>query len=77
MLTDDSEILAANQAFYDAFTRADLATIEDLWASLTPIACIHPGWDALHGREDVLEASAPSSGAAAGRRSPASIRRRR
>ncbi len=55
MLTDDSEILAANQAFYDAFAHADLATIEDLWASLTPVACIHPGWDALHGREDVLE----------------------
>jgi ketosteroid isomerase-like protein len=55
MPTDDSEILAANQAFYDAFTRADLATIEELWASLTPVACIHPGWDALHGREDVLE----------------------
>lgn len=55
MLTDDSEILAANQAFYDAFRRADLATIEDLWASLTPVACIHPGWDALHGREEVLE----------------------
>ncbi|MEP7122251.1 MAG: nuclear transport factor 2 family protein [Byssovorax sp.] len=55
MPPDDSEILAANQAFYDAFTRSDLETIEDLWASFTPVACIHPGWDALHGREDVLE----------------------
>ena len=55
MPPDDSEILAANQAFYDAFTRSDLETIEALWASLTPVACIHPGWDALHGREDVLE----------------------
>jgi ketosteroid isomerase-like protein len=55
MPLDDSEILAANQAFYDAFTRSDLDAIEDLWASLTPVACIHPGWDALHGREDVLE----------------------
>lgn len=54
MLTDDAEILAANEAFYDAFTRSDLETIEDLWASLTPVACIHPGWDALHGREDVI-----------------------
>jgi len=55
MPPDDREILAANQAFYDAFARADLATIEELWASLFPVACIHPGWDALHGREDVLE----------------------
>ncbi len=55
MPPDDREILAANQAFYDAFTRADLATIEELWAERSPVACIHPGWDALHGREDVLE----------------------
>jgi ketosteroid isomerase-like protein len=55
MPPDDAEILAANQSFYDAFTRADLETIEELWASLTPVACIHPGWDALHGRDDVLE----------------------
>ena len=55
MPLDDREILAANQAFYDAFTRADLTTIEELWASLSPVACIHPGWDALHGRDDVLD----------------------
>ena len=55
MPSDDRDILAANQAFYDAFTRADLATIEELWAERSPVACIHPGWDALHGREDVLE----------------------
>ena len=55
MASDEGEVLSANQAFYDAFTRADFATIEDLWAERSPVACIHPGWDAVHGRDEVLQ----------------------
>jgi ketosteroid isomerase-like protein len=50
-----SDVLAANQAFYDAFARRDLVAMERIWAREAPVACTHPGWDALHGREDVLE----------------------
>jgi SnoaL-like domain len=54
MPSSEIEVLAANQAFYDAFIRGDLAAIDALWAQRAPVACIHPGWDALHGREDVM-----------------------
>ncbi len=28
--------------------------MDALWARGAPVACIHPGWPALHGREDVM-----------------------
>jgi ketosteroid isomerase-like protein len=48
------EILAANQAFYDAFRSEDALAMEALWAQRAPVACIHPGWAALVGREKVM-----------------------
>jgi ketosteroid isomerase-like protein len=50
----DTAILAANEAFYDAFRREDHAAMNEIWARRTPVACIHPGWDALHGRDHVM-----------------------
>jgi ketosteroid isomerase-like protein len=47
-------VLAANQALYDAFNARDLASMADLWATRAPVACIHPGWAAVRGRENVL-----------------------
>ena len=29
--------------------------MDALWASDAPVTCIHPGWEALYGREEVLE----------------------
>jgi ketosteroid isomerase-like protein len=52
---DARSVLAANQAFYEAFARGDLTVIETLWAHSAPVACIHPGWAALHGRDEVME----------------------
>jgi len=54
-MSDDAGALAANQAFYDAFARGDLAGVETLWARAHPVTCIHPGWDVLTGRAAVLE----------------------
>ena len=51
---DDDAVLAANRAFYRAFVERDLAGMEALWAQAAPVACIHPGWDALTGRAAVL-----------------------
>jgi hypothetical protein len=50
----EAEVLAANQAFYDAFARGDAGAMDALWARRAPVACIHPGWDALHGRAEVV-----------------------
>jgi ketosteroid isomerase-like protein len=47
-------VLAANQAFYDAFAARDVETMEALWARRAPVTCVHPGWQALRGRDAVL-----------------------
>ena len=51
---EEADALAANAAFYEAFAAADLETMESLWAKKSPVACIHPGWDALRGRAKVM-----------------------
>ena len=50
----DTAILAANEAFYDAFRREDPTAMNEIWAQRAPVACIHPGWDALLGRDRVM-----------------------
>ena len=53
-MSRDIEILEANQAFYRAFAARDLPAMAALWAVRVPVACVHPGWDALRGREEVM-----------------------
>ncbi len=52
--TDELAVLAVNKAFYSAFAAADFDAMEALWARLPGVVCIHPGWDALRGRERVM-----------------------
>ncbi len=54
MSGDEGEVLAANAAFYEAFAAADAVAMERLWALHAPVACIHPGWGLLVGREEVM-----------------------
>jgi ketosteroid isomerase-like protein len=51
---DEAAVLAANEAFYAAFTARDIEAMNRLWASSRPVSCIHPGWNVLTGREDML-----------------------
>lgn len=51
----EDEVLAANEAFYKAFADRDLEAMDRLWAQRAPVACIHPGWEALVSRDDVME----------------------
>ncbi len=51
---DEALLLAANQAFYEAFARRDLRALETLWATESPVVCVHPGWDVLVGRDAVM-----------------------
>ena len=55
-MSDDirQPVLDANRSFYRAFAQRDLPTMEDLWARNSPIACIHPGWPPIFGRESVI-----------------------
>lgn len=54
-MTDSDAVLAANLEFYRAFTARDLVAMEALWAREKPVACIHPGWPPLSGRDAVME----------------------
>jgi ketosteroid isomerase-like protein len=52
---EEIAVLDANSAFYRAFARRDLRAMVALWAAEVPVACVHPGWDVLRGRDEVLE----------------------
>ena len=54
-MSDEEAVLAANEAFYRAFLARDLEAMDALWARETPVACVHPGWEALIGRDPVME----------------------
>jgi ketosteroid isomerase-like protein len=47
-------LLAANEAFYDAFDSGDVDGMAALWAEEHPVACVHPGAAPIHGRDEVL-----------------------
>jgi len=47
-------VLAANRAFYDALNAKDLVAMDALWARSVSVACVHPGWNVLAGREQVM-----------------------
>jgi len=54
-MSDADDALAANEAFYRAFNQRDIALMTALWAASEDVTCIHPGWNALEGRERVLD----------------------
>ncbi|MBU6280730.1 nuclear transport factor 2 family protein [bacterium] len=53
-MSDREQVLAANAAFYRAFTERDPVAMESLWSATDQVLCVHPGWRALHGRDEVL-----------------------
>ncbi|MFX4220668.1 MAG: nuclear transport factor 2 family protein [Thalassobaculum sp.] len=54
-MSQKAAVLFANEAFYLAFTTRDLKSMDALWSRDAPVACIHPGWRPLLGREEVME----------------------
>ena len=54
-MSDIDAVLFANEAFYVSFASGDVDAMDELWSSQAPISCIHPGWESLSGREDVVE----------------------
>jgi hypothetical protein len=51
----EAAVLEANEAFYRAFNLKDPGLMEDVWSASAAVTCVHPGWNLLAGREDVLE----------------------
>ena len=54
MASDREQVLAANAAFYRAFAGRDAEAMEHLWSQSEDVVCVHPGWRALLGRDEVL-----------------------
>ena len=53
-MTDRSRVLAANEAFYQAFSSGDLPALSRLFAQEIELATAHPWRPAEHGRRGVL-----------------------
>ena len=47
-------VLFANEAFYRAFADRDLGAMDALWSRRSQVACIHPGWSPIAGRDQVM-----------------------
>jgi hypothetical protein len=55
MLTPPEEaVLSANRGFYAAFRGRDPAVMDRLWANVSVVSCVHPGRNAIHGRDGVI-----------------------
>lgn len=54
-MTTQTAVLEANERFYQAFNARDVDAMDALWARDHPVTCVHPGWNVLEGREDVLQ----------------------
>ncbi|WP_245334080.1 nuclear transport factor 2 family protein, partial [Bradyrhizobium guangdongense] len=53
-MANDSKVIAANAAFYAAFSAGDFDEMQRMWADDDAISCIHPGWPAIIGRATVI-----------------------
>jgi SnoaL-like domain len=54
-VSSEDDVLAANERFYQAFNLKDADLMDAVWASERAISCVHPGWNVLEGRQDVLD----------------------
>jgi len=56
MSREAEELREANARFYSALERLDMTAMDALWLQSDEVFCVHPGWDALVGWEDVRRA---------------------
>jgi len=54
-VSDDERLIFANDGFYAAFARRDMAAMVEVWSEKDPLFCLHPGWPLLAGRDAVME----------------------
>ncbi len=52
-MTTPEDVLATNQAFYQAFEQLDINAMELLWSKSPNVSCIHPGRAALKGWDQI------------------------
>ncbi len=54
-MSRNNDVLAANDAFYQAFAAGDYMAMDGIWADTLPVSCIHPGWPPVRGRDKVMQ----------------------
>jgi ketosteroid isomerase-like protein len=54
-MSDEEQVLFANEVFYAAFAAADMAAMADIWAVDAPVSVVHPGAGAVCGRAAVID----------------------
>ena len=54
-MAEHAAVLFVNDAFYLAFANRDFEAMRSIWAARATVTCIHPGWDVLSDRDEVLE----------------------
>lgn len=52
-MTTADDVLATNQAFYQAFEQLDINALELIWSKSPGVTCIHPGRAALKGWDQI------------------------
>ena len=57
-MSEIDALIFANEAFYRTFADGDIQGLNDVWAKDTSVSCIHPGWNALNDRDDIMESFA-------------------
>ncbi len=56
-MSDVERLHELNEDFYVAFESGDLDAMEAIWANgdlAASVTCVHPGWPALRGRDEVM-----------------------
>jgi ketosteroid isomerase-like protein len=54
MNDNEDAVITANNDFYLAFNNSDMDKMEDIWSRQNEVSVVHPGWDLLTGRGEVL-----------------------
>lgn len=57
-MSEIDALIFANEAFYRAFADKDIHGLNAIWAEDKSVSCIHPGWNALDDREDIMQSFA-------------------
>ncbi|RUR73525.1 hypothetical protein PCC6912_56960 [Chlorogloeopsis fritschii PCC 6912] len=52
-MTNISDVLAVNDAFYRAFEKKDIEAMSVVWSQGTASLCVHPGWNILRGWKEI------------------------
>jgi ketosteroid isomerase-like protein len=53
-IDDETEVLAANRRFYEAFEASDLEQLAATWEHSDRVVCTHPGWATIRGWDQVF-----------------------